>query len=107
MLFVAGHTSSSTAGVVRLQELLPEAVAGAVEVAEVGLTTMSVVSELPALSVTVRRTVPKPHEGAVIVALALLAFWMVSACVPTLVQEYELIERLLAAALPEALSAKD
>ena len=81
-----GQTCTSIAGVVKLQPLDPDAVAGAVLDAEVGVITTSAVSVSPALSVTVKRTVEMRQLGAVTVGFAALAFWMESAAPLTLVQ---------------------
>jgi len=50
------------------------ALAGAVVVADVALTTTSAVSVLPASSVTVSRTVNEPVAGATTIAIDVLAF---------------------------------
>jgi hypothetical protein len=72
---------------VNTQDDVGDAVEGAVDVAEVGLTTTSAVSTLPLLSVIVSRTVPRPQDGAVTVVVVLLGFAIVRLWVPTFVHE--------------------
>lgn len=75
------------------------AVDGAVVDAAVELTTTSAVSCRPILSVTVSRTVYEPDEGAVTVAVSVLAPTIETEPLTT-VHAYEAIVRLHAAALP-------
>jgi hypothetical protein len=82
-LAAPGHTATTGSGVVNEQDL-SAAFVGAIDVVLVGLNTTSAVSTLPASSVTVTRTLPYPHDGAVAVAVALVAFDNVIACFPVL-----------------------
>jgi len=70
---VAGVTVTAT-GMAAAGHLLLFALAGAVVVADVALTTTSAVSVRPASSVTVNRTVNEPVAGATTVAVDVLAF---------------------------------
>jgi hypothetical protein len=70
---VGGVTVTAT-GVADAAHLPLFALAGAVVVADVALTTTSAVSVRPASSVTVNRTVNEPVAGATTVAVAMLAF---------------------------------
>src|SRR3954469_11022457 len=64
----AGHTATNTFGVV-IEQAGVAVSAGAVEVADVGLNTISAVSVRPPSSVRVKRSVPYPQDGAVTVAV--------------------------------------
>lgn len=72
MLALAGDTDTVIADVPVLAQAFVPAVAGAVVVAALELTTTSAVSCRPTLSVTVSRTVYEPEEGATTVAVSVL-----------------------------------
>ncbi len=72
------------AGAVSEQLEVDPAAVGAEEVAEVGLSTTSAVSVAPVLSVTTSCTVARPQEGAVTVAVLLLALVIVTLWPPML-----------------------
>ena len=69
-LTLAGQTPICTGAV---QDPWAAAAAGGSTVAAVGVITTSALSEAPALSVTVSRSVATPHEGTVRVAVGELA----------------------------------
>jgi hypothetical protein len=68
-LTLPGHTATWIAAVA-VEQASPPAVADAVVVIEVGLTTTVAVSCSPMLSVTVSVAVARPHAGGVTVAVA-------------------------------------
>src|SRR5882757_7171013 len=79
-----GHTASTSFGDVTVHDF-SVALAGAIDVAEVGLRMTFALSTRPASSLTATWTVAYPQDGAVTVAAATVAFWMATVCLPTLV----------------------